>query len=326
MRSFAFLLAVLGVSTFAAGEDLPTKGQIERDLKLKAELPGPKVLHAGMRPRLTLRLVNDSRTASHCLVRPGDGSEVGWREPHVYWTATVDREGADVRNVSPLQGWRCKFFAWDWPRDVCVLKPGEQIELDSFQPLLEFQQAGRVTLRAHFAYRQGKGELDRSDVSPERFGEMAGIPAFELVSDAIEFDVVRPLEVRVRPKRSVRKGVEQRLSDVMEVLLVNQSSEAIQCSSPTLTADARLVVETDGQQHVAMPTLSTQHSTYGVKRSLLPGESVSLLGDGEFANGIDGTWQCRSVGKVRMRAVYITRTWKRGAAIKSDWVEIDVKE
>ena len=60
------------------------------------------------------------------------------------------------------------------------MKPGEKLELNSW-PMLEFQQAGRVSLHAHYAYRGGKP--GRSAVEKDQLGLMAGVPHFEIVSD-----------------------------------------------------------------------------------------------------------------------------------------------
>ncbi|WP_149113358.1 hypothetical protein [Limnoglobus roseus] len=58
---------------------------------------------------------------------------------------------------------------------------------------------------------------------------------------------------------------------------------------------------------------------------LQPGEGVALVGQGEFANGLDGTWEYPVAERVLVRAVYITSTWNHGARIFSDWVHVSVE-
>jgi hypothetical protein len=303
--------------------EAPTKERIEADLRLRVELRGPKTVPAGTRPWPSVTLVNTSRNVAHRVVKPGDGSEVGWREPYVYWTATLDRGDGRPVPVPDSDYVRCGLFDWGWPKDTVLLGARGELPLD-FEPLLEFQQAGRVRLRAHYAYHGGGGPRSRSRVPPDRIGQLAGVPAFEIISDPVEFDVVRPLDVRVQVKRALTAGVAVRLSDLIEVTLVNQSREPVECASPTLHADARLGLEIEGEFGGWRPALPEQGSTYGVRRVLKPGEAVPLLGRGDFANGLDGTWTYPQAGTVRLRAAYTTTTWKPGADIKSDWVEVRV--
>lgn len=305
-------------------DDLTMKERIESDLRLQVELAGPKILPAGTPRSVSVTtLINTSKTATHHVVKPGDGSEVGWREPYVYWTATIDRGDGKPVPVPKEKYGRCGLFAWDWPKDAILLKPGEKLELNSW-PMLEFQQAGRVSLRAHYAYRRGKP--GRSAVEKDQLGLMAGVPNFEIVSDPVVFDVVRPLDVRVKVRQALKAHVKARLSDLLEITLVNQSSEPIVCSSPTLHADARLHLEIEGEFGGWRPKLSKQRSTDGIQRQLKPGEAVSLLGPDEFANGLDGAWVYPKEGKVRLRAGFMPTTWKGNARILSDWVEVRVEK
>src|SRR5688572_14865014 len=81
--------AVVGCST-APDDELTTREQIIKDLKLEITAPADRTLMAGTKPAIGLKVVNTSRTTLHHVVMPGDGSELGWREPYVYFTATYD--------------------------------------------------------------------------------------------------------------------------------------------------------------------------------------------------------------------------------------------
>lgn len=305
-------------------DDPSMKERIESDLRLQVELAEPKTLLVGS-PRwmAATTLINTSKTASHRVVKPGDGSEVGWREPYIYWTATIDRGDGKPMPVPQIRYRRCGLFAWDWPKDVILLKPGDKLELSTW-PMLEFQQTGRVSLQAHYAYRGGK--LGWSDSEPEKLGLMATVPPFEIISAPLVFDVVRPLDVRVKVKRSLIVDVETHLSDLLEITLVNQSSKPIECSSPTLYADARLYLEIEGEFGGWRPNLSQERSADGIRQKVKPGEAVPLLGSSEFANGLDGTWVYPKEGKVRLRAGFTPTTWKGMTRILSEWVEVRVEK
>lgn len=346
MKSFGVLLILLGLVAIALAamlregiadsqfnvifavraDDRPMKERIESDLRLQVELADPEVLPAGC-PRWVKvsNLINTSKTAAYRVVKPGDGSEVGWREPYVYWTATIDRTDGKPVPVPKMRYGRCGLFAWDWPKDAILLKPGDKLELNTW-PMLEFQQAGRVSLRAHYAYRGGKA--GPSAMEKGQLGLMADVPSFEIVSDPLVFDVIRPLDVRVKAKRALKADVETRLSDLIEITLVNQSSEPIACSSPTLHADARLQLEIEGEFGGWRPNLSEQRSPYGIRGKLKPGEAAPLLGSGEFANGLDGTWEYPKEGKVKLRAAFMPTTWEGNGSsrILSEWVEVPVEK
>ena len=127
-----------------------TKAEIEADLRLEVTWTGPKVIEVGDRLPVSASLVNDSKTTTHPVVKVGDGSELGWREPFVYWTATIDRGDGKPIEVPKQRYRRCGLFDYDWPKDVVALRPFETLPVD-VHPLLEFQQAGRVRLQAHYS-------------------------------------------------------------------------------------------------------------------------------------------------------------------------------
>jgi hypothetical protein len=318
------LCVLFGTTSAVVSDSLRTRERIEADLRLWVELKGSKTIQAGTTPWLSVALVNTSTTPAHWVVKYGDGSEVGWREPYVYWTATLDRGDGKLVPVPRADYRRCGLFNAAWPKDAILLRPGEKMEL-GFVPLLEFQQPGRVRLRAHYAYHGGSGERSRSPVAPDQRRRMTGVPAFEVISDPLEFDVIRPLDIRVKVKWALKAKVETRLSDLVEVVLVNQSADPVTCSSPTLHAGTPLRLEIDGEYGGWPPTLTEERSTYGVRRQVKPGESVPLLGPGEFANGMDGTWTYPKEGKVRLRAVFLVplEPW-HWARIQSEWVEVRV--
>jgi len=60
------------------------------DLRLDLQLVGPAVLDPGERPRVRASVHNTSTLTAHPVVLPGDGSEMGWREPMVSFSAFVE--------------------------------------------------------------------------------------------------------------------------------------------------------------------------------------------------------------------------------------------
>jgi len=211
---------------------------------------------------------------------------------------------------------------------VVELWPGKSIELKEWlappEMALELQQPGKVRLHVHYRYRGGITGKDPKTGKTFDTGKMRGMPAFELVSKPVEFEVLRPLDVVVSVKKPLKANTPTRLSEILDVKLVNRSKGGIHVTAPTLSGDARLTfeIEADG----AAPTLSEQDQPYGKKQLLNPGDEAAILGDAPLANGIDGTWEYPNPGKVKLRAVYTTSTWKPGAVINSEWLEVEVVE
>ena len=77
-----------------------TKERIERDLALEVQLQSAKTIGPGEYIGLDISLVNKSKETTYPIVKPGDGSEVGWREPNVYFSAETQKADGKWENVS----------------------------------------------------------------------------------------------------------------------------------------------------------------------------------------------------------------------------------
>ena len=306
-----------------------TKERIERDLALEVQLQSAKTIGPGEHIGLDISLVNKSKETTYPIVKPGDGSEVGWREPNVYFSAETQKADGKWENV-PTTGYaRCGLFDSDWQKDVVHLKPGTSITLKDWlaspSAMFELQQPGQVRLYVHYRYSGGTLGKGKETKAPPALGKMKGIPAFEITSAPIELEVVRPLDIRVKMKSLMKVKRKTTISEVLDIHLVNGSQKPIVVSSPTLSADARLRLEIKGEFPGWPPSLIEQKTTYGMKQELKPGEKVPLLGAGEFANGMDGFWEYPVEDTVKLRAIYYCATWKPASVIISDWVEINVE-
>ena len=308
---------------------------IERALVLKAKLTSPETVEPGEPIGVQITLKNQSVDQTFPVLKAGDGSELGWREPYVFFTATVDTGDGKPQDVPKASYGRCGLYDANWQKDVVQLKPGAELPLKDWlnapSMMPEFQKPGRVRLYVHYRYRAefaGKGAASGKFKPPAKrpsLGVMDGVPAFEIVSAPVEFQVVRPLDVVVKVKSILKVNQKTPLSEIFEVRLINRSKEPQQIQSPTLHADARLLLEIDGTMGGWRPTLESQASTYGIKHTLKPREQVALLGKGDFPNDLDGHWQYPVPDKVRLRAAYWRSTWKPSSIIKSDWVTVQVQ-
>jgi hypothetical protein len=268
-----------------------------RDLKLVATFD-TKQVQAGAVPYISLTLVNTSKNVTHPVVKPGDGSETGAREPYVHFTAEHLNVQGEWKPLQQFGGGRCGLFDWQWQKDVIDLKPGEKLAVtNNWIPAADFrlQHPGKVRVRGHYEYRAGRGK------EPD-LGRMARTPAFALASEPVEFEVVRPLDLRVRVKRALKVGVEMKVSDVIDVTLTNTTGESI-----IVHTGGRKLAGFDllgGGPEANQPQLTDYATEYGGLTLLKAGQTASLLGAGEFANGADGKWTGRKPGKYAIRVGY----------------------
>src|SRR5262245_17556119 len=246
------LILALAASAAPDPNPVPTRDQVEKDLKLVALRQSDKVIEAGTDPWVEFALVNTSKTTTHRVAKPGDGSEVGWRDPYLFYTAEqrlVDGKWAAMNRQGHA---RCGLFDSDWPKDVIDLKPGEKLAINEWlpHPAFDFQYPGRVRLFGHYAYRAtgGKNGLPRPQ---EERGRMAGWPLFEVVSEPLEFEVVRPLDLKVRARKPLKVGAQEKLSDVIEVTVTNTSDKPREVGTPTSNASTGFVLTIGADNQLA---------------------------------------------------------------------------
>lgn len=166
----------------AKREEPLTKERIEADLKIEvtARRGGPF--------RFDAVLVNRSPDTVHRVVIPGDGSDVGWREPHVFqrgWT----REGSAWRELKPRPIERCGMYDHHWQRSVRFLHPNEELALCRGGGAAFDFPKGPARLSMHYHYGAGRTGKGGGGKPQEPTGLMRDLPAFEIASEAIEFNV-----------------------------------------------------------------------------------------------------------------------------------------
>jgi hypothetical protein len=325
--TLTFFSTILACAYLNAAEFGLSRQQIEKDLALQVALKSPVTIQVGEQVDVSIVVRNQSRDTAYSLVAPGDGSEAGWREPHVYFTATLDK-GNGVSKVVPTARYaRCGLFDPAWQKDARTLKPGEELPLKNWlvspSTMLEFQEPGHVRLVAHYSYRAG---IAVKGTKQSVVGLMAGVPVFELVSVPVEFDVVRPLDLMLTVKAPLTVKAKAKISDLFDIRIVNRSKQPVEISSPTISADARLSFEVEGQFGGWRPSIDTQKTTYGEKIALKPNEKIAVLGPGIFANDLDGTWEYPVADTIKVRASFHVSTWRPAPVIQSNWVEIKVIE
>jgi len=290
---------------------------IEKDLHLRVKLLSSRVVRPQEPVNLRIELVNRSRTRHH-VVKPGDGSEMGWREPHVYYTAEVREADGSWTELPRRRMARCGLFDPDWRKDVVELKPGGSIPIKDWLPpperAVELQRPGQVRLFVHYRYSQGRAAKGGPPKVTPSTGRMGDTPGFHLISSPVTIRVVRPLDLELKAiKPGLAAGWSHRLSKILSVTVTNRSKKRV-----TMTAGAtELRLELEGNQGHA-PRIDPSSKPTPI--SLGAGQTVSLLGAGR----LDGQWSYPEAGKLRVRAVYTPAGRAGQGEIASGWVELEL--
>lgn len=160
-------------------------------LKLLLSVDGLAKAREGEEFRLKAQLTNVGQTP-YAVVLPGDGSESGWREPHVYYSAEK-LEGRTWKEVRPHALPRCGLYDPLWQDDVKSLAPGQTVEAASWLPgpLSYFDLSpGSYRFRLHYDYAGGQNRKGRDGPVGLPPDSMKDVAPFHLVSNEVEFSVI----------------------------------------------------------------------------------------------------------------------------------------
>lgn len=317
----------------AAGEDSgaaplppPEPGQAPAGLHLVARSP-KQTIRPGQTPAVTVHVVNRSKEATIPVVRPGDGSESGWREPSMAWRAFLVAPDGTERPVERLPLMRCGNFAADWTLDVTDLAPGAEFDATGgpapLSAVYDFQEAGRYRLRAVYEYEAGasaRGGKVRADGKPET-GRMGATAPFEMTSDAVEFTVERPFDVVVRMRRPARVGERSRPEDFLEVAAVGTGGGdvVIERGAWELTWELERSTATPADWDEGRLDPAPED------RAVTRGREVPLTGARSGVRRTTYPWTFDRVGTFRV-AARLSELRDGGARVRSKVTEVDVVE
>lgn len=290
-------------------------------LRLEARVES-KTMAVGEPLLVAVTLVNGSKSKTHPVVRPGDGSEVGWREPHVFWTVT--RVAADGKET-PAEGGpigRCGLFQPDWTKDVTRLAPGESLPLEWMMPVshvFDLQDEGLVRIVAHYAWRGGKeGKGLPGEEAPKDLGEMAGIAPYELKSNPVDVRIVRPLDVVAGKRADARVGRSARLSELLDLRVENRTGAPLRY----VPAHVRLDFFCHAPPAVPYPTVEPVAPTVAPAERVVAAGGVARITPAETVGSTpDVTVTFAAPGVYRL-AVGVAL--HGASAVRSNWVEVTV--
>lgn len=301
---------------------IPTLEDLQRDLKLEF-VPHATELTAGQHVYVRkLLLVNTSKTATYRVVKEGDGSAEGRRQPYVYFTAEARDPQGNWVSVKH-QDWEvCGKYNSHWQKDVIELGPGESHNIYWESTHFTFQQPTKARITAHYEYLARFPGM-KDDIPPSERGGMGACPAFHIMSQPVELTVTRPLDVKVRAKRKVKVGEAVNLSDVFEVTVTNATDSPIEMtelgSSPY--SGSWLGFAFGGGYPLQ---LSHHQNPRGRTATLDSGKTITVFGGGDFTNGAYGTWTFERAGKQPVKVHFAMKARSNGTTGPSVEAETEV--
>ncbi len=161
-------------------------GAAQSDLLLRAS--GPASASAADLPAVTASIENRSRKRSHAIVLPGDGSDAGWRDPVIHFTAFIDEGDGCWQPLPPKPVGRCGMFDPDWSDEIETVRPGTTRSIDPLWAWPFFQwRKGTVRLFVHYQWTGGTAAKSAGVGSRSvDLGAMAKEAPYELVSNPID--------------------------------------------------------------------------------------------------------------------------------------------
>jgi hypothetical protein len=249
-------------------------------------------------PRFEVVLANRSIDKSYPIVLPSDGSEAGWREPHVFYTVERRTAPSAAWEVAPPEQLiRCGNYDVDWAKDVVALEPGKEVILPwfGFHHQWNLDGASYVRVTAHYVY--GDHARDWRKVPPV----LHTTPAYAIASNAMELAIEAPLSLEVSWKGSLPKAGDP-LARSFEVVAINRGKTEL----PFATADtgANLTIEVEGQGRdgtTEIATITSGVSVGNAKERIAAGGRRNVVGASKALDDFAG--EANASGEFRPRRV-----------------------
>lgn len=303
-------MAILAQLTLALAWTLATDGTqselpAHADLELSAELLTPPSTQGFWPIRIAVSLTNRSTHKTWPIVLPGDGSDVGWREPHTWITGELLDADGEWKPFASRGSARCGNYDADWRDEVVALAPGESLRIEERNAAqeLNLNRSGRARLRMHYAWTAKPARAESWDENPisgsDGLGRMCRVAPFELTSAPIEIELLAPDATTEEMQRDLALELSSSRMETLawerldfDLRLVNRSTTRSYPVIKALAHDSLPPVRFDFQsskltgeftQAERMPILKQVRQGHSVPTDrrdeivvLAPGESVSL--------------------------------------------------
>ncbi len=296
------------------------------ELTLSVTTKGP--VQPGEKIDVEMKLANRSKSAAK-IVRPNEGSQRGWREPHMFWTATfVGKDGAERAIPAVEPSGDGGLFVPEWWKEVSTLEPDSTMTVGFIAPpdqVFDVQEDGKLRLVAH--YKWGGGKESRGDPlsggasAPANLGGMADVAPFEITSKPAEIEVRRQFEVVATTKAAFRVGIVAPLSTIADVRVHSLSTSPIHFDP----ADWKVVLVNDPKAELEPDESAVAPRKGADAFDLAPGAAAPLLREGPLAASRDLKLKFPTAGVARF-ALLLQRANGTGPNIRSNWIEVKVEK
>lgn len=197
---FSILLMLLELTIHS--QNMAMKNYQE-DLKLEIVLQNKN--NKTDNDKILLNITNQSSTKAYKIILPGDGSEMAWREPYIYFTAEQETDANEWKLLEKNILERCGLFDAEWQNDTVLIEPKQKIQIyemayQNVMAAFNIKQSGRIRLIAHYDYKQGKHPKKYINQIPVEFKKIIEqqipqsieqIPAFILSSTPNNISMIK---------------------------------------------------------------------------------------------------------------------------------------
>lgn len=323
MRSYCLLLYFISIPLAFAQAQNPAK---DLKLEMRADKTGPFL--PGEHFYVKLKLTNTSKDQTHPIVKPGDGSMVGWREPHIFFTAEHLVPDGRWLPADKASSARCGNFDSEWQKDIVHLAPGQSEDLKGIDsPIygLNFSNATTARIQAHYHYNQGKTSRDGEIIPESERGAMKDSPSFKISSSPLEVTFVHPLSLSLALKAAPkRNGREERLSDLIELKLTNDTKHPLTFVQPRKFGQSSVRIQMKSEHGGGTsPWISISNEGEPTTETLSTSQSRKVLGASPHGMGLDGYVILPKTGKVQFRAHCTITLDERRTSHTSDWITLE---
>ncbi|MEO2090759.1 MAG: hypothetical protein ABGY75_14840, partial [Gemmataceae bacterium] len=221
-----------------------------------------------------------------------------------------------------------------WVKWVVTLRPGESIPIRGWCDLVPFdlQEEGTVAMRVHYRYagRESHKEFTKADPAADR-GGMGDVPPFEVVSDPIRVEVVRPFDLKLMLKRpTVKVREEFTLPELLGLELTRRGNEPLgpvlnePCYAGTVHLFAEVV--SDGGLPVTEGGFIGDPAWMQLPRlEPVAGERIDLFAlKKSLSENFNRPWKGRRGGMLRIHARYSPNERGGVPLFKSNTVELTI--
>lgn len=200
---YLILILSIGITLTVHSQNMEVKNY-EEDLKLEIVFQNKNIKTDD--DKILLYITNQSSTKAYKIILPGDGSEMAWREPYIYFTAeqeTGDNEWIPLeKNVLE----RCGLFDAEWQNDTALIEPKQKIKIYemAYQNVLaafNIKQSAMLSFTAHYDYQQGELPKKNTNQIPVEYKSILDQKISESIKQIPSFKISSASN---SPKKSIK--------------------------------------------------------------------------------------------------------------------------